>query len=161
MSNEDEPKINITQSATGSKNVTQIGVAKGDIHIDQSDHSTHIEGGIHGSNVNIASTLTNVNQNIGAIPNADDTVKESLKQLFEQLKRELEKVPPAQAEEAEAVAGIARQMVEQVGSAKCNKTMLKITGDSLKAAAENLAAVVPAVVGIAVQIVKTILSLGG
>jgi hypothetical protein len=47
-------------------------------------------------------------------------------------------------------------LVEQAKSEKPNKTMLQITGDGLKQAAQNLAEVMPAVVTIASQIVMSI-----
>jgi hypothetical protein len=51
-------------------------------------------------------------------------------------------------------------MVEQASAEKPNKTMLQITGEGLKKAAENIADVLPTVLEIATKIVAVIGGLG-
>ena len=51
---------------------------------------------------------------------------------------------------------LTKTLVDTAATEKPNTSMLKITGDGLKAAAKNLAGVVPDVLKIATQIVTTI-----
>lgn len=114
---------------------------------------------ISGSNVNIKSTLTNVTQTVGQIPAADDTAKQELAKLIEQLNQALQQAPSGKEEEAEAVADYAKDLVEQAAAPQPNRTKITITGEGLKMAAQNLAAVIPTVVTIAAQIVGAVLRL--
>jgi hypothetical protein len=115
---------------------------------------------ISGSNVNIKSTLTNVTQTVGQIPAADDAAKKELAQLIEQLNQALQQAPAGKEQEAEAVADYAKDLVEQAAVPQPNRTKIRITGEGLKMAAQNLAAVMPTVVTIATQIVGSVLKLG-
>lgn len=145
----DEGKVNI-----GSIGGDQSGnIAGGDINIGGSN--------IAGSNVNIGSTLTNVTQQVGAIPQAGADDKAELEQLIQQLEAELKKLPAQHQEEAETVAELTQDMVEEAGKEKPKKSKLEITGEGLKKAAKNLAAVAPLVGEIAGKIVLKILTLGG
>lgn len=121
----------------------------------------NMSGDFRGANVNIKSRLTNVQQTIGKLPNADDAAKAELQQLVAQLNDALQQAPEDKAEEAEAVAQMAETLVETANSEKPNKMMLQITGEGLKKAAENIAAVMPTVLGIATQIVTAIMGLAG
>ncbi len=64
----------------------------------------HMTGDFRGAILNIKSTLTNVTQTIGALPDAEPSLKEELQQLIAQLQEALEGAPPDKAQEAEAVA---------------------------------------------------------
>ena len=121
----------------------------------------NISGDFRGSNVNIKSRLTNVRQTIGTLPHADDDTKAELQQLISQLNDALQAAPADKKEDAEAVAQMAETLVETAASEKPNKMMLQITGDGLKQAAENIAAVMPAVLGIALKIVTAVYRLTG
>lgn len=118
-----------------------------------------MSGDFRGAIVNIKSTLSNVQQSIGDIRSQDATTKAELENLINQLSESLQKVPAEKGEQAEAVAASAQALVEQAKSEKPNKTMLQITGEGLKQAAQNLAEVMPAVVTIASQIVMNIAKL--
>ena len=120
-----------------------------------------ISGKISNSILNIKSTLTNVQQTVNGLPGAGEADKTQLKQLLDQLQEALQKAPPEKAEQVQAVAETAKALVETAAADKPNKTMLQITGEGLKKAAENLVAVTPAVLTIATQIVTTILGLHG
>jgi regulator of replication initiation timing len=115
-----------------------------------------MSGDFRGAIVNIKSTLTNVQQSVGEIRTEDASTKAELEELIKQLSESLVKVPPEKSEEAEAVAASAQALVEQAKGEKPNKTLLQISGDGLKQAAQNLAEVMPAVVTIASQIVMSI-----
>jgi hypothetical protein len=118
-----------------------------------------MSGDFRGSNVNIKSTLTQVTQTIGALPQADDAAKQELQQLVAQLHEQLQQVPPENAEDAEAVAEMTKELIEKANSEKPNKRLLTITGEGLKLAAENIAAITPTVVGIATKIVALVVGL--
>lgn len=82
--------------------------------------------------------------NTGVFNNAPATPeRDELKTLLEQLQEELNKVPEEQQGDAEAVAKIADNIAEEAAKPEPNKTMLTITGDGLKKAAENLKSVAP------------------
>ncbi|NJO84020.1 MAG: hypothetical protein HC828_15360 [Blastochloris sp.] len=116
----------------------------------------NMSGDFSGAILNIKSTLTNVSQSIGAILHGDAAAKGELQKLTEQLSAELQKVPAEKASEAEAVAENAKTAVEQALKEKPNKTMVQISGEGLKQAAQNIAAVLPAVLPIATQIAQAI-----
>ena len=119
----------------------------------------NLSGDFRGAIVNIKSTLRDVEQTVGDIRTQDGASKAELQQLIQQLSQALEKAPPQQAEAAQAVAETAKSLVDQAAAAKPNKTMLQITGEGLKQAAQNLADVMPTVLTIATQIVATVVRL--
>ncbi|NJM07193.1 hypothetical protein HC891_14905 [Candidatus Gracilibacteria bacterium] len=116
----------------------------------------NMSGNFSGAILNIKSTLTNVSQSIGAAPRGDAATKAQLQQLIEQLSAELQKVPAEQAGEAEAVAETAKAAIEQATKAQPNKTLVQISAEGLKQAAQNIAAVLPTVLPIATQIADTL-----
>ena len=115
-----------------------------------------MSGNFSGAILNIKSTLTNVSQSIGAAPVGDAATKAQLQQLIEQLSTELQKAPAEKASEAEAVAETAKAAVEQAMKSQPNKTLVQISAEGLKQAAQNLAAVLPTVLPIATQIADTL-----
>ncbi len=121
----------------------------------------NMSGDFRGAIVNIKSTLTNVQQSIGEIRTTDETTRKELEALIEQLSEALQTVPAEKQEQAEAVAETAKVLVETAKAEKPNKTMLQISGEGLKQAAQNLAGVLPTVVTIASQIVMTVIKLTG
>jgi methyl-accepting chemotaxis protein len=120
-----------------------------------------MSGDFRGAIINIKSTLTNVQQSIGDIRTSDETTSKELESLIGQLSEALQKVPEGHQEQAEAVAETAKVLVDTAKAEKPNKTMLQISGEGLKQAAQNLAEVMPAVATIAGQIVMTITKLTG
>lgn len=121
----------------------------------------NLSGDFRGAIVNLKSTLNNVRQSAGQIPGGDEETRKQLQALIDQLAAELEKTPPEKKEDAEAVAETAKALVDQARSEKPNQTMLKISGEGLKQAAQNLAGVMPTVASIAVQIVAAVARLSG
>ncbi len=135
--------------------------AGGDMHISGGDTYS---GNFQGAILNVRSTLTNVTQSIGTIPNATAEQQQSLEALVKQLTEALEQFAQAQpekTEEVEAVAETTKALVEGVQKEKPNRPLLKMTGETLVKAAENLAAVTPAVLVISKQIVDFVLKLAG
>jgi len=118
-------------------------------------------GNISGSIVNVDSMLEQVTQNINAANNVDEAIRKQLAELIEQLKIELQKIPPSNKEDVEALAESAKMLVEVSTKAQPNKTTVQINAEGLKRAAENIAAVMPTVVSIASGIIKTVFNLTG
>ena len=119
----------------------------------------NLSGDFRGANVNVKSKLEKVQQTIGALPHADEAAKAELQQLISQLNDALQEAPEDKAEEVEAVAQMAETLVDAASSEKPNKMMVQITGEGLKKAAENVAAVMPTVLVIATQIVTAVANL--
>ncbi|RPH58067.1 MAG: hypothetical protein EHM81_10645 [Chloroflexi bacterium] len=121
----------------------------------------NMSGDFRGAVINIKSTLTNVQQSVGDIRTKDETTRKELEKLIEELSQALQAVPAVSQEQAQAVAETAKALVETAKAEKPNKTMLQISGEGLKQAAQNLAGVMPTVVTIASQIVLTVAKLTG
>jgi hypothetical protein len=121
----------------------------------------NMSGDFRGAIVNIKSTLTNVQQSIGAIQTEDPAARKELETLIGQLSDALAKIPPERQDQAEAVAETAKALVDTAKAEKPNKTMLQITAQGLKQAAHNLADVMPAVMTIAGQIVLSVTKMIG
>ncbi len=119
----------------------------------------NMSGNFRGAILNINSTLKNVQQSVGDIHTDDEATRDELKRLIEQLNQALQKAPPEKKEEVEAVAETTKSLIDQAKSEKPNKTMIQITGEGLKQAAQNLAEVLPTVMTIASQIVVTVMKL--
>jgi len=118
-----------------------------------------MSGDFRGAIINIKSTLTNVQQSVGEIRTDDQNARQELAKLIGQLSEALDKTPEESQEHAQAVAETAKALVDTAKAEKPNKTMLQITGEGLKQAAQNLAEVMPTVVTIASQIVMTVAKL--
>ena len=121
----------------------------------------NMSGDFRGAIINIKSTLTNVQQSVGEIQTGDQEARKELEQLIGQLSEALEKVPEENQEQAQAVAETAKVLVDTAKAETPNKTMVQITGEGLKQAAQNLVEVMPAVVTIAGQIALTVAKLVG
>ncbi len=120
-----------------------------------------LSGDFRGAMLNVRSTLKNVRQGIGSLPKASDEEKGELEQLVADLEKALVQATedaPEKAEDAEAVAEMTEQLLHTAAAEKPNQTMLKITGEGLKQAAENIAAVMPVVLQIASQIVAVVVA---
>ena len=115
-----------------------------------------MSGDFRGAIINIKSILTNVQQSVREIPTDDQNTHKELEQLIEQLSEALQKIPDGRQEQAQAVAETAKALVETSKAEKPNKTIMQITGDGLKQAAQNLADIMPTVVTIAGQIVMAV-----
>jgi len=118
-------------------------------------------GDFRGAILNIKSQLSNVTQNIGALPNLAQADKAELSRLVDELKTLLEQTPPAKAAEAETVAKRTEKLVQELKEEKPDPEMVEMMGHSLKKAAENLAVALPAVLPIATRIVAYVLKLAG
>ncbi|ONI80215.1 hypothetical protein ALI22I_43300 [Saccharothrix sp. ALI-22-I] len=100
------------------------------------------------SNINVKSALTNVTQTVGAATTLDDGAKAELNRLVAELGRELEKLPPEQAEDAEAVATTTADLVEKATKEKPNKKLVETSANGLRALVDGLATIAPIALGI-------------
>ena len=116
---------------------------------------------MQGAILNIKSTLSNVTQSIGTAPHLDPTTKTSLTRLVNQLSTMLERVPPAQTADAEAVAETAKGLVEQATKEKPNKTLVQLSAEGLKTTAAYLAGVLPDITKVATEIARLAIALVG
>jgi hypothetical protein len=117
----------------------------------------NMSGDFRGSNVNVGSTLSNVTQSINSMPHGDAAEKQQLKQLMVELNAALQRAPAGKQNEAEAVASFAKQLVDNASQPQPNKTMLQISGDMLKKAAENIEGALPIVLRIGAIVAKLVL----
>jgi hypothetical protein len=119
----------------------------------------NMSGDFRGAIINIKSTLTNVQQSVGEIHSNDEIARKELETLIGQLSEALQKIPAENQEQAQAVAETAKVLVDTAKAEKPNKTMLQISSEGLKRAAQNLAEVMPVIATIAGQIVMTVAKL--
>jgi tRNA U34 5-carboxymethylaminomethyl modifying GTPase MnmE/TrmE len=128
--------------------------------------SGNIEGGIvnmggeqtfHGPIVfNLNSHFERSIQSVESIPSADAKTKDELVALTNQLKQLLEKMPSGNEEMVEQVAKRLNTLMEEASAKKPDHEMVQITAEGLKKAAQNLAAVVPTILPICIDIVKVV-----
>jgi hypothetical protein len=118
-----------------------------------------MSGDFRGAFINIKSTLTNVQQAIGDISTNDMDTRMELEKLIGQLNDALQTVPAEKQEEAEAVAQTAKALIDAAKAEKPNQTLLQITGEGLKKAAQELVKATPVVLHVASQIVMSVMKL--
>jgi hypothetical protein len=118
-----------------------------------------MSGDFRGAFINIKSTLTNVQQAIGDISTDDMDTRMELEKLIGQLNDALQIVPVEKQEEAEAVAQTAKALIDAAKAEKPNQTLLQITGEGLKKAAQELVKATPVVLHVASQIVMSVMKL--
>ncbi len=139
-----------------NKGNIQFGNVGGDV----SDVNLAGEDIVKGSNVNIGSTLSNVTQQVETMGQGSLDEKAELEEMLKQLEAELKKLPADHQEDAEIVAEYTQDLMEEAGKEKPRKGKLKITGEGLKKAAENLLEAAPLVGEIAGKIALKVLTLG-
>ncbi|HEY1011627.1 MAG TPA: CHAT domain-containing protein, partial [Herpetosiphonaceae bacterium] len=120
-----------------------------------------MSGNFSGAILNIKNTLTNTIQTVNGMAQAAPDQKQELARLLQQLQAALMTVPAEHQETAEAVADTAKELIEKAAKDKPNKTTIQITAEGLKAAAGNLAVVVPMIIPLATQIVQGVQKLIG
>ncbi|MCB9460115.1 MAG: hypothetical protein H6670_10745 [Anaerolineaceae bacterium] len=121
------------------------------------DSANNSYSNISGGNINFGTQHGNVTVNYGIIRDqATDDTKRHLFDLLEKLQNELQILQEQHNDEVETIALFAQQAAAQAMKEPPNRTALKITGDSLKQAAQNLLAVSP----IVAQIAKVLLQIG-
>ena len=126
-------------------------IGKGGLQISGSQ----IDGSINTGRIKAGGDVVGRDKVGTALP-GDEAMKAELDQLLAALQEALAAVPAAKEEEAEAVRIAAQELMEKATADKPNKPSIKISGDGLKQAAQNLADITPTVVTIAGQIVAAI-----
>ena len=108
----------------------------------------------------IGSTLTDVVSSLNnAMPTVPANDRETLAELINQLKAELEKVPqvaPDKAKEAGLVERRTKELVDEAGVEEPDKEEVGRRGLKLKEAAENIGKAMPAVASLVPQILSLI-----
>lgn len=118
--------------------------------------SIYIAGNVSDSILNISSTLHHANQTIETASKLNYDSKEELKALIEELNLILQEAPPESAEEAEAVAESAKDLVEAATKDKPNRARVQITKEGLEKAASNISNVLPKILPVAMDIINRI-----
>lgn len=119
--------------------------------------SISLSGDFRGANIPIKSKLEDVTITITNSSIFDAPTKDALITLIQQLNELLRKAPKELEEDAKAVADTAEILVKTATDEKPNKSTIKITADSLKKAAENIAKVLPSVIPIVKQIISLLM----
>lgn len=104
--------------------------------------------------MNVRSRLESAAEAASAVSHGEEQERQKMVQLIEALRAQLETLSQQHAEEALRVARRLDVLMEEVQEEEPDPEMVAISGQGLKRAAENLAGVLPAVVGIALDIVK-------
>jgi len=118
-------------------------------------------GAVYSSVLNIQSQLNQVTQQIAALSQVDTDTKQALTELVAQLQEALRQTPPEHAADAELVTKRVDAVVQEAAAAKPDTEVAAANLESLKKAATNLAAVLPAVLPIAMQIIDRVRPLVG
>jgi len=121
-------------------------------------------GTFTGSNLNVSSTLSNVSQNIGLLPNADQGTKEALTKLLGELHAELDKLSaskPERKQQVEDVAAATDDLFEKAKQEKPNPTLLQRALDGVKTVAKTLEDIAPSVLSTVTTIVGIVAKLHG
>lgn len=109
-------------------------------------------GDFRGANLNIKSTLTDVIQTVGAMPNASESAKKELEQLIRQLNLLLQSVPGSQEDAANDVASATQALIETASDDKPNQTVVQGMGTLLKQTAQAFKDNLPQIVDVAGKI---------
>jgi len=120
------------------KNINISGVA----------NSAIVAGGtVHGSVIN--------NVNLENLPGKEEEKKDLLT-LVSQLEILAKKLPPEKEEEAQRIVKRLQGVVTELSKTKPDKEDLQFNLESLRKAAQNVAAVAPSILDIAIEIAKRI-----
>jgi hypothetical protein len=126
---------------------------------DKNTPNIQIGGNVSGQNVLIGGTQTvhgDLSITVGPMPAVSEDLRETIKTQVAEILAELEKQPADQTDAVQEVKMAVEDAVAEAEKLRPEKKRLEIRGESLKKAAENLAAVAP----IAVKIAKTLLMIG-
>ena len=109
--------------------------------------------------VNIGSILHSVNQSIQANSYLSLSDKQEIDSLLKGLVDALKQLPPENADEAEAVEEMAKDLVENATREKPNKKLIEISAEGLKKAAKDLSIIIPSVLLISEKLISFIFAL--
>lgn len=106
--------------------------------------------------INYQSTLSSVTQSINISPVLNSEDKQQLEVFLTQLFTSLDELPIGNEDEAEAVATMAKNLIENATGEKRNKTMMEISAEGLIKAAKNISLITPSVLVTAQAIIDFI-----
>jgi hypothetical protein len=128
------------------------------------DRSVRISGGELSASPVITgddSTIGDITVTLTSSRNASAADQHALEDLLAQLKTQLEQAHAQDPKNATAVQKLTNALVQEAETDEPNPTVLQVTAEGLKKAAENIAAVTPTVLGITTQIITHILRVVG
>jgi len=134
----------------------RVSITIGEIHgkIINVDGEQIIEGPVL---TIIDSQLDNARQDLVSSSFVDPISQVELIKLMTDLKADLASLPKQRAEEAQLIARTVEELVKETMNSRPDKEKLRISGERLKKAAENVAAVMPNVLVIASQILSQLI----
>ncbi len=168
-----ETTFNISgEIRSGQVNIGGEQTFKGPFHVDMRETNIDqpqgdvvagdkldVSGDFRGANVNINSHLDTAVQTIETMPHGDDTQRQDLVKLIEELKGQLAQISKDRVEDAEKLSRRLESLAREANEDEPDREMLEIIGDGLKQVARYLEDILPAVVTITAQIVKRIVVL--
>ena len=143
-----------------TKGQTTVDAGTTNIHGDAvAGDKITLSGDFRGAIVNVKSRLDGVTQTINASPHGDEQQKAELVTLVQELKRQLDQIPPARLQEVQKLSRYAETLAEELAEEEVDKELVEKQGSRLKKAAEELQDVLPSAITIATQIVSAALTL--
>jgi hypothetical protein len=103
-----------------------------------------------------SSTINNAGQIAGTKAHGNDTARDELPALPQQLADVLKPVPTGKEDDAEATGAAAEDLVKEAAKDKPNKTRLRSLGEVLVSTAKTRGAAAPAALSIAEKVVELI-----
>lgn len=149
-------KVGGDKISVGNISGSGIAIGSGASSTVSSGDTFTMSGNFQGANVNIKSTLKNVTQSIGALPQADAATKTDLLSLVAQLDTLLQRVPAEKAQQANEVSEGTEMLLKTAADKNPSKTMVKMLGEGLKQAAQQLVQHLPEIVGVVAKIVTAV-----
>jgi len=113
---------------------------------------------IQESTIVTKSDINKLVQNVNTSVNDSDLNKDKLQDLIAEFTKTLESLSSEHQNDVSKILRRLEILLQESSAEKIDKERIEITGESLIAAAKNLAAVAPTVLAIATQIVKVIMS---
>jgi ElaB/YqjD/DUF883 family membrane-anchored ribosome-binding protein len=108
---------------------------------------------------NVTMSIQHMQQSLGKLP--EDDHKAELSKLVEQLQSALQNVPASHQQEAQEIARRADELLSEVAQAEPDADSIAFKSNKLKQVAEKIQEAMPAVLGIATQIIMHITHLHG
>jgi tRNA C32,U32 (ribose-2'-O)-methylase TrmJ len=113
-------------------------------------------GRVTGAVINIKSKLDNVKQTVHNAPSLASETQAELEKLVSELEEALKPVAEARPEDADRVADMTAMVVKEATRQQPNKSILNVSLEGLKEAANAVAAIAPAVIGVATKIANVV-----
>jgi TolA-binding protein len=109
--------------------------------------------------IQMRSQLDRVSQQVSNIPHAQAAERQTMSELVNSLKEQIERAPAGYESQIETLVKRLAALTEALEETQPEPELVKANGESLKKAAENIAGVLPVVLKIVSQIVPHALSM--